>query len=87
VNNSSNSGFIHAGQDIANLFKTKHSDNNSIATSNKDKKANKLSKKFILLNLEKLRSGNDLSDEQMGQLVYESLVNRDICIKLQNVIN
>lgn len=76
---------MHAGQDIANLFKTKNSDNSS--TSNKDKKANKLSKKFILLNLEKLRSGNDLSDEQMGQLVYESLVNRDICIKLQNVIN
>lgn len=76
---------MHAGQDIANLFKTKNSDN--ISTSNKDKKANKLSKKFILLNLEKLRSGNDLSDEQMGQLVYESLVNRDICIKLQNVIN
>ena len=37
--------------------------------SSKDKKANKQSKKFVLLNLEKLRSGNELSDEQMGQLV------------------
>lgn len=68
-NHNSNNGFINAGQDIANLFKTKHYEQNTNNTNNKDKKANKLSKKFILLNLEKLRSGSDLSDEQMGQLI------------------